>query len=61
MRCISTQEKLDKLFKLKEHDVTNWEWGFIESIHNYLKAGCIGSLTDAVLEKIDEVFEKHFG
>jgi hypothetical protein len=60
MKHISIQHMVHRVRSLKPHDLTNWEQQFRESVERAALADRIDDLTDPQLEKLQQIYEKHF-
>ena len=58
---LSTQQKIERLESLVgTHDVSAWEYGFIETLVQYKKENNLAQLSDKQLEIMQSIFNKHF-
>jgi hypothetical protein len=60
VKIVSTQEKVKRIRSLHPEDLTQWEQGFRDTIERMELAGDISKLTDPQLDKLDQVYQKHF-
>lgn len=61
MRMVSTSVMIQQLESLTEtNDLNDWEKQFVRNLANRLEAGEVTRLTDNQVEKLDELYRKHF-
>lgn len=59
---VSTTNMIKKLGgMLGTKDLSEWETGFVKSLHDRVEAGEVTMLTDKQLDRLTELHSKHFG
>jgi hypothetical protein len=60
-RIYSTQNKVQMLCGLLDtKDLNEWENGFVMSMERRMNEGTLTGLSDAQVERLEELFNKHF-
>ncbi|CAM2143697.1 conserved protein of unknown function [Pararobbsia alpina] len=60
-RSFSTKEMINRLSGLINKDeLSGWEEGFVTNLKRQSDAGEVTNLSDAQIEKLDELHSKHF-
>jgi len=64
MKHVSLQEKIKAIGGLKDNDLTPWEQGFVVTVghkaHQATQAGQVTAFSDNQIEKIEQIYDKHF-